>query len=118
MSVIDGATIDFETNNPNIYSFIGEDNVNKISIGEVCEYLGVNDMNFTDSNIISKVEKVIGMLGEDYMTKIESLVSELGFKSGIVDDIYNRLMIDKEINRVSGNLNNLLQKKYGNTNNI
>ena len=114
MSILEGATIEFEMNNPVVATFIGEENTNKVAISEVCDYLGINDNNFSDSEIISKIEKIIGILGEDYMPKMERLVSELGFKQGMVDDIYNRLMIDREINRLSGNLENLLNKKYGN----
>ena len=120
MSILEGATItQYETDNPVLSTFIGDENLSKIDILNVCEYLGIGDRTFNDDRTIDKVERVIELIGkDDLMNKMEALVSEVGFKPGMLDNIYSKLMIDKEITRQSNNLNNLLKHKYGNSNNI
>jgi hypothetical protein len=118
MELLDGATIEYESTNPLMAEFIGEVNPNKIDILNICEYLGINDNNFGDSETFNKVEKIIGILGENAVEKIQSIVSEVGFKPGVLDEIYAKVMLDKEIWRTTRNLDNLLKQKYGDTSNI
>lgn len=118
MDILDGATIEYETSNPLMSEFIGEVNPNKIDILNVCEYLGINDNNFGDNQTLDKVEKIIGIIGENAFEKIQNIVSEIGFKTGVLDEIYAKVMLDKEIGRTSKNLDNLLKMKYGDTSNI
>lgn len=117
--LLEGATIEYETSNPLMSEFIGEVNPSKVDILNVCEYLGINDNNFGDTETLDKVEKIIGIIGkDDLMSKIENIVAEIGFKSGILDEIYSKVMLDREIKRTSSNLDQLLKKKYGDTGNI
>lgn len=118
-SILDGAIIEYEVDNPVMSEFIGEVNPSKIDILNVCEYLNINDNNFGDSETLDKVEKIIEIIGkDDLMSKIENIVAEIGFKGGILDDIYAKVMLEREISRTSRNLDQLLKKKYGNTGSI
>ena len=118
-SILDGAIIEYEVDNPVMSEFIGEVNPSKIDILNVCEYLNINDNNFGDSETLDKVEKIIEIIGkDDLMSKIENIVAEIGFKGGILDDIYAKVMLEREISRTSRNLDQLLKQKYGDTSNI
>lgn len=116
--ILDDADItEYEINNPVMSSFMEENN--RVDVLKVCDYLIINDSTFGDSETITKVEKVISMLGkENLMDKLEKVVSEVGYKPGMLDDIYAKLVLDKEISRQSDNLNNLLKQKYGNNHNL
>ena len=118
MSILDGATIEYEASNPVMSAFLEELSPNKVNILNVCEYLGINDNNFGDSETFDKIEKIIGILGDSAFEKIQEMVSKLGFKQGILDEIYSKVMLEREIKRTTSNLDNLLRQKYGNTSNI
>lgn len=118
MEILDGAIIEYETSNPVMSEFIGEVNPSKVDILNVCEYLGINDNNFVNSETLDKIEKIIGIVGENYLYKIQDIVAEIGFKPGVLDEIYVKVMLDREIKRTSGNLDKLLKQKYGNSSNI
>lgn len=123
MSILDNATITFETSNPVLSEFINDANLSdKIPVYEVCNYLGIDDNNFGGMEAVDKIQKIIRLVGnENLLEKIQSLVSEIGFKPNVLDEIYSRLRIDDEILRTTKNLDNLLKQKYntyGNTSNI
>lgn len=118
MSILDGAIIEYETSNPVMSEFIGEVNPSKIEILNVCEYLGLNDNNFGDTETLDKIEKIISIVGDNSLEKIQDIVAEIGFRPGILDEVYSKVMLDREIKRTSGNLDKLLQKKYGGTGNF
>jgi len=121
MSILDGATIEFETSNPVLSEFIGDINndIDKVSIYNICDYLGIGDTNFGDTETIDKISKIIALTGkESALEKIQEIVSEIGFKPGVLDDIYCKLMLEKEIKRTAGNLENLLKQKYGDNSSI
>ena len=65
MSILDGATIEYENSNPVLSTFIGEENTNRGDIYYVCEYLGIGDNNFGDANTIDKIEKIIEIVGKE-----------------------------------------------------
>jgi len=119
MGILEGADVEisnFEIDNP-VLSEFATDTISKIDVLNVCEYLGINDNNFNGS--LETIEKVIGLVGkEQAMEKIQSVVSELGFRPGVIDEVYSRLMLDREIKRTTGNLDNLLKQKYGNSSEI
>ncbi|NTW90572.1 MAG: hypothetical protein HGA35_01330 [Erysipelotrichaceae bacterium] len=52
------------------------------------------------------------------MEQIQRVVSEIGFRAGVIDEVYSRLMLDKEIKRTTNNLDGLLKQKYGNSHQI
>lgn len=118
MSVLEGATIEYETSNPVMSAFLEELSPNKVDILNICEYLGINDNNFIGSETFDKIEKIIEILGDSAFEKIQEMVSQLGFKQGILDEIYSKVMLEREIGRTTKNLDNLLKQKYGDTSNI
>ena len=98
MSILDGATIEFEENNPNIVEdlngLVEDDLVDKILVYDICQFLGINDTNYTDPEIFDKINKIVKITGkENAFNKIQELTSELGFKPGILDDIYSTLRL-------------------------
>lgn len=115
MSILEGADVeitDYEIDNPLVVEFLGE-SADKIDVLSICEYLGINDNNFGDSQTLDKVTKIIEMVGRDNaLEKIQSIVSEVGFKPGVLDEIYAKVMLEREIGRTSKNLDNLLKQKY------
>jgi len=121
MSILEGADVEissYEIDNPLVVEFL-TDKTDKIEVLGICEYLGINDNNFGDSQTLDKVEKIVQIIGkENALEKIQSIVSEVGFKPGIIDEIYAKVMLDREINRTSRNLDRLLQQKYGNSSSI
>jgi len=123
MPILEGAEItEYEVDNPSIAELsegISDSTIDRITVLEICDYLGITDRNYNDPDIMDRIVKVIDIIGKDNpLQKIESIVSEIGFKPGMLDDIYSKVMLDKEIKRQSTNLDNLLKHKYGNSNNV
>lgn len=97
-SILDGATIEYEESNPNIVNdlngLVEEDLVDKILVYDICQFLGINDTNYTDPEIFDKINKIVKITGKDNaLNKIQELTGELGFKPGILDDIYSTLRL-------------------------
>lgn len=59
MSILEGADVEitnYEIDNPLVVEFLGE-SADKIDVLGICEYLGINDNNFGDSNAVFKTIK-------------------------------------------------------------
>lgn len=96
--ILDGATIEFENDNPKISEDFEElsetDTVDKILLYQILNFLGINDTNYTDPDIFNKVNKIVKMIGKDKaFDTIQHIANEIGFKPGVLDEIYSFLRI-------------------------
>jgi len=100
MDILDGATIEFEENNPNITREIKEglssdDLTDIVLISDILLFLGINDTNYTDPEIFDKINKIIQITGKDKaIDVIRKITGEVGFKPGVLDEIYSKLRLE------------------------
>ena len=62
--ILDGAIIEFENNNPKIANelkdgLVDGDLFDRMLVAEICNFLGINDTNYTDPEIFVKINKII-----------------------------------------------------------
>ena len=104
MELLEGAEItEYEVDNPSIAELsegISDSIIDRITLLEICDYLGITDRNYNDPDIMDRVVKVIDSVGKDgALNKIQDIVSELGYKPGMLDELYNKVMLDKSLPR-------------------
>ena len=107
-SILDGAIIEYEEDNPEIMNNIEElvegDLVDKILFCNICNFLGINDNNYTDPEIFDKINKIISITGKDNaLNVIQKITGEVGFKPGVLDEIYSKLRLEN----IYGNSSNI-----------
>lgn len=98
MSILDGATIEYEQDNPevmkNIDGLVEDDLVDKILFCDICNFLGINDNNYTDPEVFSKISKIVKITGkEKALDTIKNITLNVGFKPGVLDEIYSTLRL-------------------------
>lgn len=101
MDILDGAIIEYEADNPELSKDINDDNEivegdlnDKILVLRICQFLGISDLNYNDSEVLNRISQIIKITGKDNaLNVIQSKANELGFKPGVLDDIYSNLRL-------------------------